>query len=180
MEFNPELIKTVIYIAILVGLFVFIIKKAIKVALSLVLILAVFHIGFVMDGKDVIDTFKLNEIMDQENASKITAFFDDFDKKRKEFGIVETEKVEEKMKESISKGTAIFVQGLGQIDINAFAKNLSEKIYEVGAENINIDELSQEIQKQLDGISQEDLEKVMNKIVEYSTELKNNTSKNNE
>lgn len=172
MDINPELIKSIIYIIIIIAIVLFLIKKAIKVAVSIFVIFLLFNVGFIMTGQDINETFKLDEVLDKDASTTIQSFFDDFDKKREEFGIVDAKKVEEKMKEGIEKGTEIIIKGLGSVDIDAFAKNLSEKIYEIGAENINMDELSNEIKKQLDGISEEDVNKIINKIIEYSSDLK--------
>lgn len=175
MDINPELIKSIIYIIIIIAIVLFLVKKAVKLAVAVFAIFLLFNVGFIMTGQDINETFKLDEVLDKEASTAIQSFFDDFDKKREEFGIVDAKKVEEKMKEGIEKGTQIIIKGIGSVDIDAFAKNLSEKIYQVGAENINMDELSEEIKKQLDGISQEDLNKILDKIVKYTSEIKDNT-----
>ena len=173
MEITPELIQTVIYVVIIVSIVVFLVKKAVKLAVCLAAVLLIFNIGYQFDGSDMKEKLQINDYVDSETATKISDFFDDFDSKREEYGIVDTDKVYDKMTETIEKG--YYIVGLGKIDIDKFAKTLAQNIYDAGLKDIDFDELIKEIQEQLN-VSKEEAEKIANKVQEEynNTEQTNN------
>ena len=175
MEITPELIQAVLYIVIIISIVVFLVKKAVKLALCLAAVLLIFNIGYQFDGSDMKEKLQINDYVDSETATKISDFFDDFDSKREEYGIVDTDKVYDKMTETIEKGYYIVVDGLGKIDIDKFAKTLAQNIYDAGLKDIDFDELIKEIQKQLN-VSKEEAEKIAIKVQE---EYKNTEKPNN-
>lgn len=167
MTVSPELIQGVIYIIIIVSIVIFLIKKAVSVAILLCAVLLLFNIGFRFDGTDMNNTFNFGEYVDSDTANMITNFFDDFDKKRDEYGIVDADKVYDKMTDSIEKGYYIIVEGLGKVDINKFAKTLAENIYEAGIKDIDFNELVGQIQEQLQVSPEEAIEIAKRVQAEY-------------
>jgi len=172
MNISPELIQTILYVIIIVSIVIFLIKKAITIAVCLAAILLIFNIGFKYDGTDVMNNLQINEYVDQDTAQKISDFFDDFEKKREEYGIVDADKVYDKMTESIEKGYYIVVEGLGKVDIDKFAKTLATNIYEAGLKDIDFNELVAEIQEQLK-VSEEEAKDIAQKVQEEYTDISN-------
>lgn len=169
MDISPELIQTIIYAVIIISIVIFLVKKAVKIAVCLAAVLLIFNIGFKFDGTDMIEKLQINEYVDQDTAQNISDFFNDFDKKREEYGIVDANKVYDQMTETIEKGYYIVVEGLGKIDINKFAKTLATNIYEAGLKDIDFNELVKQIQEQL-GVSIEEAKQIAEKV---QTEYKN-------
>lgn len=165
MDISPELIKTIIYVIVIISIVVFLIKKAISIAVCLAAILLIFNIGFKYDGSDMVNKLQINDYFEQETAQRISDFFDDFESKREEFGVVDEDAVYDKMTETIEKGYYIVVEGLGKIDVDKFAKTLAENIYDAGLKNIDFDELVTEIMEQLN-ISKEEATKIAEKVQE--------------
>lgn len=165
MDISPELIKTIIYVIVIISIVVFLIKKAISIAVCLAAVLLIFNIGFKYDGSDMVNKLQINDYFEQETAQRISDFFDDFESKREEFGVVDEDAVYDKMTETIEKGYYIVVEGLGKIDVDKFAKTLAENIYDAGLKNIDFDELVTEIMEQLN-ISKEEATKIAEKVQE--------------
>ena len=165
MNISPELIQTIIYVVIIIAIVVFLVKKAISIAVCLGAILLIFNIGFKYDGADMINKLQINEYFDKETTQQISDFFNDFESKREEFGIVDADKVYDKMTETIEKGYYIVVEGLGKVDIDKFAKTLASNIYEAGLKNIDFDELVTEIMEQLN-ITKEEATEIAQKVQE--------------
>ena len=165
MNISPELIQTIIYVIIIIGIVVFLVKKAISIAICLAAILLIFNIGFKFDGADMMEKLQINEYVEEDTAQKISDFFDDFESKRQEYGIVDADKVYDKMTDTIEKGYYIVVEGLGKVDIDKFAKTLATNIYDAGLKNIDFNELVTEIMEQLN-VSKEEAEDIAQKVQE--------------
>jgi hypothetical protein len=176
VNISPELIQTILYVVIIVSIVIFLVKKAVKIAVCLAAVLLIFNIGFKFTGTDMVEKLQINEYVDQETAQNISDFFDDFENKREEFGIVDADKVYDKMTETIEKGYYIVVEGLGKVDIDKFAKTLAANIYDAGLKDIDFNELVSQIQEQL-GVSIEDAKKIAEKV---QTEYKNVEATNTE
>ena len=170
MELSPEVIQGILYLIIIVAIVVFLVKKAVKIAILLCVALLIFNIGFRFTGEDVDKTFNLGEYVETETANKITSFFDDFESKREEYGIVDTDKVYNKMTDTIEKGYYIVVDGLGKIDINKFAKTLAENIYDAGLKDIDFEELVTQIEQELNVSTEEATEIAKQVEAEYQSQ----------
>lgn len=165
MDISPELIKTIIYVIVIISIVVFLIKKAISIAVCLAAVLLIFNIGFKFDGADMVNKLQINDYFEQDTAQRISDFFDDFEAKREEFGIVDADAVYDKMTDTIEQGYYIVVEGLGKVDIDKFAKTLAENIYDAGLKNIDFNELVNEIKEQLN-VSEEEATKIAQKVQE--------------
>ena len=162
---SPELIQGIISFIIVVMIVVFLVKKAIALALSIAAILVLFNVAFLWNGDILNEKLGLENYLEPATATTVTDFFNDFAEKRDEFGVlVDSQAVYDKMTETLEDGATILIKGLGQVDIGKFADTMAEKIYEVGSENIDWDELKNEIKTQLDGITEEDLNKLVDEI----------------
>lgn len=171
MTITPELIQYVIYIIIIIAIVVFIVKKAVAIAITLGVILLIFNIGFRYDGSDMMNKLGLEKYLKPETATTVSTFFDDFSKKREEYGIVDADKVYEGMTNAIETGYYIVVEGLGKIDVNKFAKTLANNIYEAGLKDVDFNQLVKEIQKQLD-VSPEQATQIAQEVQKEYQEIK--------
>ena len=161
-EFWQLLITIVLVIAIVVFLF----KRVIKVAIAIGVILLLFNVGFIMSGTDVRNTFDLDNLIGIEKSEDVEKYLNDFDRKREEYGVVDPEKVYEGMVGAVEQGTVIVIDGIGKIDIIAFSEFVANKIVssESDPSSVDRDALRSEIKDQLNGISEEDLDRIMDEI----------------
>ncbi len=168
-----ENIQVIVTIALVILIVTFLFKKAIKLAIAVGAILILFNVGFMMNGAEVRSFFNLDNFLDQEQADAVENAFNDFDSKREEYGVIDPDKVYDGMTDAIAKGTSILIEGIGRVDIVAFSETVAEKLVAAGAENVDREELEASIRKQLNGIKDSDLDKIMDMIEE-------NLSKNSE
>ena len=165
MNISPELIKGIIYIVIIIAIVIFLVKKAIGIAVCLGVMLLLFNIGYRFDGAEMQNHFQIDQYFDQETSQQIISFFDDFEQKREEFGIVDEDAVYDSMTDAIETGYYMVIDGLGKVDINKFAETLADNIYEAGLKDIDFNELVTLIMNEL-GISKEDAEKIALEVQE--------------
>lgn len=162
---SAELIQGIISIIIIIAIVIFLVKKAFALVLCIAAILVLFNVAFIWNGDAINEKLGLSEYLKPEAVTTVTNFFDDFATKRDEFGVlVDAPAVYDKMTEVIDDGAQIIINGIGQIDIGKFADTMAEKIYNMGLDKIDWDAIKNEIQKQLDGIKEEDLNKIMDEI----------------
>lgn len=164
---DAESVQGIISLIIVIMIVVFIAKKAIKLAISVAIILFLFNVAFLWNGDTINEKLGLEKYLKPDAAISVTEFFNDFAQKRDEYGItVDAQEVYDKMTEAVKDGTTIIIKGMGELDIKKFADTIAQKIYQIGSENVDWEELEQEIKKQLEGIKQEDLDNIMNEIKE--------------
>ena len=163
---SMETISLIVTIALVILIVVFIFKKAVKLAIAVGAILLIFNIGFVMNGTEIREFFNLDDWLDKDQATAVENALNDFDSKRAEYGVIDPDKVLEGMENAIAKGTAILIEGIGHIDIVAFAETVSNKLLQAGAENVDMAELEAKIKEQLSGIKDSDLGRIMDMIEE--------------
>ena len=120
----------------------------------------------------MVNKLQINDYFEQDTAQRISDFFDDFEAKREEFGIVDADAVYDKMTDTIEQGYYIVVEGLGKVDIDKFAKTLAENIYDAGLKNIDFNELVNEIKEQL-SVSEEEATKIAQKVQEEYNNVSN-------
>ena len=98
--------------------------------------------------------------------------FNDFDGKREEYGVIDPDLVLDDMENAIATGSAILIEGIGHIDIVKFASTVSDKLLQAGVENVDREELKAAIKEQLEGITDEDAEKIVDMIEKNMDEEK--------
>ena len=104
---------------------------------------------------------------------KLGFAFNDFDKKREEYGVIDAEKVGESLENAMIEGSVILIDGLGHIDIVQFASTVSDKLLTAGMENIDREELEAAIRESLDGIKESDVTKIADMIEQNLQEAEN-------
>lgn len=174
-----ENISVFVTIALVIVIVVFLFKKMIALALACGAILILFNVGFVMNGAEIREFFKLDDYLDQEQASMVENAFNDFDQKRDEYGVIDAEEVSDDLKDAIAKGTVIVIGGLKKVDIVKFSKAISDQLLATGSENVDMEALEEAIRKNLEGIEEEDLDKIMDMIQENLDNAENNEQENN-
>ena len=108
----------------------------------------------------------MDDWLSKEQADTVEGFFNDFASKREEYGIVDAEAIYDDMLTGIKKGTVIVINGLGAIDIPAFADTVAQKIIEMGTGNVDWGQLNDQLKEQLTGITEEDLDRIIEEIKE--------------
>lgn len=163
---SAEFWQLLITIVLVVAIVVFLVKRVVKVAIAIGVILLLFNVGFVMSGTEVRNSFDLDNLIGVEKSENVEKYLNDFDEKREEYGVVDPEKVCDGMVGAIEQGTIIAIEGVGKIDIIAFSESIANKIVSSTPENNDFDKnaLRSEIKEQLNGITDEDLDRIMNEI----------------
>jgi energy-coupling factor transporter transmembrane protein EcfT len=161
---GPETLELLITIVLIIVIIVFLSKRFIKLAIAVGAILLIFNIGFMMNGTELRNFLHLDKYVSKEDADTIENTINDLDNKREEYGVVDSDAVYDSMTGAIQNGTTILIEGLGHIDIVKFSQNVSHQIVEAGSESIDYDALEIEIKEQLKGISDSDLDRIMDMI----------------
>ena len=161
-----ENIEIFVTIALVILIVVFIFKKCVKLAIAVGCILLLFNIGFMMNGTEVRDFFGLDDFLSREDAEQVENALNDFDNKREEYGVIDPDQVYDGMVDAIAKGTSILIEGIGRVDIVKFASTVSDKLLNAGVSEVNREELEESIRNQLQGISDSDLDKIIDLIEE--------------
>lgn len=163
---SAEFWQLLITIVLVITIVVFLFKRVVKVAIAIGAILLLFNVGFIMSGTDVRNTFDLDNLIGIEKSEDVEKYLNDFDRKREEYGVVDPEKVYDGMVGAVEQGTVIVIDGIGKIDIIAFSEFVANKIVnsESDPSSVDRDALRSEIKDQLNGISEEDLDRIMDEI----------------
>ena len=149
---------------IVVSIIFFLAKKLIKIALLVGLALLLFNVGFVLNGTEAREAFKFDNLLSTEQADKAEKLLNDFDEKRDEYGVIDAGKIYDEMESAAAKGAVIIIEGIGNLDIKAFADAIAVKIVEVGEKNIDMEALRAEIKDQLGSVSEEQMDTIMDQI----------------
>ena len=165
-DMSAEFWQLLITIVLVITIVVFLFKRVVKVAIAIGAILLLFNVGFIMSGTDVRNTFDLDNLIGIEKSEDVEKYLNDFDRKREEYGVVDPEKVYDGMVGAVEQGTVIVIDGIGKIDIIAFSEFVANKIVnsESDPSSVDRDALRSEIKDQLNGISEEDLDRIMDEI----------------
>lgn len=163
---SAEFWQLLITIVLVITIVVFLFKRVVKVAIAIGAILLLFNVGFIMSGTDIRNTFDLDNLIGIEKSEDVEKYLNDFDRKREEYGVVDPEKVYDGMVGAVEQGTVIVIDGIGKIDIIAFSEFVANKIVnsESDPSSVDRDALRSEIKDQLNGISEEDLDRIMDEI----------------
>jgi hypothetical protein len=161
-----ENISIFVTIALVILMVVFIFKKAVKLAVAVGCILLLFNVGFMMNGTELRSFFNLDDYVSTEDAEYVENAFNDFDKKREEYGVIDPDQVYDGMLDAVAKGTSILIEGIGRVDIVKFASTVSDRLLNAGVTEVNREELEETIRNQLQGISDSDLDKILDLIEE--------------
>ena len=161
-----ENIGVLVTIALVITIVVFLCKKMVALALAVGAILILFNVGFIMNGAEIREFFQLDNYLEQEQADAVENAFNDFDNKRDEYGVIDPEQVLDGMENAIANGTAIVIDGIGHIDIVKFSQAVSDKLLAAGTEEVDREALAASIKKQLSGIKDSDLERILDMIEE--------------
>lgn len=167
-----ENISVLVTIVLVIVIVVFLFKKMLALALACGAILILFNVGFIMNGAEIREFLQLDNYLDKEQADLVENAFNDFDGKREEYGVIDPDLVLDDMENAIATGSAILIEGIGHIDIVKFASTVSDKLLQAGVENVDREELKAAIKEQLEGITDEDAEKIVDMIEKNMDEEK--------
>lgn len=131
----------VLTVIIIICILVFLVKKAVGLAIGLIAILLVFQIGFNFAGKDVKDS--ADKYLEPEAANAVTEFFDDFAKRREENSVVNTEEIYDTMVSTAKKGLEFVGDVITPENIAKLSEGISNALREAGVQDISLEELAQ-------------------------------------
>lgn len=100
---NPDTIKIILLIALILGATILILKSLIKAAIVTFIIILLFRIGWVYDSGDLKNNFLLDKLI---NYQKIESVFTEYEKyvdKRREKEVIDTEEIDRKIREEMNK-----------------------------------------------------------------------------
>ena len=115
----------------------FIIKKAVKIALTIVAILIIFYVGYIATGTDLNEKFHLNKYLKGNTAEIVTGFVDELRTKQNKLGIVDEKKVYDSLVDGMVKAGNFAIDKLLNSNLEDVAYELAKRIYELGVENID-------------------------------------------
>lgn len=135
----------IVVVLVIIILIVCLIKKAVKLAIGVVLIFFIFQIGFMLNGDEINEKFGLNKYLNPEAAATVTDFFNDFASRRDEMGIVDTDKVYEGMvntaNEAYETTVKFFKENLTKENLKKFSDALASELHEAGFDDITLEDL---------------------------------------
>jgi|GEM_PF-4196444 hypothetical protein len=172
MNINPDLVITIIAVILIVTAITFIIKKAVKIALTIVAILIIFYVGYIATGTDLNEKFHLNKYLKGNTAEIVTGFVDELRTKQNKLGIVDEKKVYDSLVDGMVKAGNFAIDKLLNSNLEDVAYELAKRIYELGVENIDKKELEEAISKQVKNINPDDLKNLVNQVEEKLQEFK--------
>lgn len=163
---NMSLIDVLSIIAI-ICIIVFLVKKAVGLAIGIIAILLIFQIGFRFTGQDIKDN--ADKYLEPDAANAVTAFFDDFAKRREENGVVDTEGVYDSLIDATGKVINVAKDVITPENIGKMADGIGNALRSAGVQDISMEELANIIGEKLgkapdDPQVQEIAEKVQEQI----------------
>lgn len=98
--------QTEILIYILIGLLLFggamyLLKSLVKAALLTVVIMVLFRVGWIYSAEEMVNTFRLDKILNKESYTEFRIGYEDYVNKREEDPIVNPKGLEETIKSEI-------------------------------------------------------------------------------
>lgn len=163
---NISLVDILVVIAIICVL-VFLVKKAVGLAIGIIAILLIFQIGFRLTGQDV--QGNADKYLEPDAANAITSFFDDFAKRRDENGVVDTDKVYDSLIDATGKVVDVAKTVITPENIGKMADGIGNALRNAGVKDISVEELATIVGEKLelaanDPQVQEIVEKVQEQI----------------
>jgi len=165
MQITGEGIALLIVIVVVVMALLSLVKNGVKIAVSLVLILVVFRVGFMATGTDLNQIFHIDKVFKPESADKIIDFFDEFREKGDDIAIMDSDSVYNEIVEGIQKGASVTGEVVSEIDVKGFSKRLIERINKSDLSQINIVELKELIIKTFPKADDSEIEAITENII---------------
>lgn len=138
-------LSDIVIVLVVVILIVCLIKKAVKLAIGVILIFFIFQVGFMLNGDQINEKFGLNKYLNPEVSNTVTNFLNDFASRRDEMGVVDTEKIYNTMvdvkDEAVDATVKFFKENLTKENLQKFSDGLAEKLHEAGLDDISLDDL---------------------------------------
>lgn len=100
---NYEIFKFVLVAFIVLGILFFVLKSFIKAAIITCIIIILFRIGWTYTSNDLREKLFLDKIIDEKYVEEIYDKYDKYVEKRSNDGIINTEKLEETVKDEMNK-----------------------------------------------------------------------------
>ena len=175
MNLSSEQVILLIKLLIIVALIWTLVKYSIKVFIAVIAILIIFQIGFMMTGTDLENKFKVSKYLNNGYNTAVIGFFDDFRERGNRIAIVNQEEVYNSMVDGIEKGSNFVIESLSAVDIDSIADTLARNIYKTGSEVIDVDALTEALNKQLENVNPEDTKRIINLTMEKVESIVDNS-----
>ena len=148
-------LTTIIIILALIGVVVtvaWLFRSILTFVLLAIAIYVLFHIGFIWGYDDMNKYLHLDTFLKPEVSEKLETEFGTFEKKREEFGVVETEEIKRVVDESLQNAWEEAGQRYDAIDKEALIKELEAKLESYNQEEV--DKAIEEVEAEIDAMTQ--------------------------
>lgn len=160
----PDFISNISIVDILsiiavICVIVFLVKKAVGLAIAIIAILVIFQIGFNFTGANVKDS--ADKYLDPGTSNAVTSFLDDFAKRRDENGVVDTKQMYNSLVDAAGKTVEFAGDVITPDNIGKLADGIGDALKSAGVKDISVGELSKIIadrfEKSIDDIEVQEL-----------------------
>lgn len=163
---SNEQISTIIAVAVVALALYTLVKLGVKIAISLVVILLVFKMGFMMTGTDLNETFKVDQFLKPGAATAVIDFFDKWREEGNKIAVVDQEKVYDAMVDGIEKTFVATKDILSNIDFDQLITDLSDAINKSDVEEISESETRALLEKKFPDMTSVEIDVLYDDLVE--------------
>lgn len=132
-----EWIIGIIIVLIIVSIAFYFIKNVFALVLVGLFSFLLFNVFFVWNGEDVVKNLYLDKILSEENAETIEGWFNNFDNKREEHSVIDTEAISENTKNLVKEGANKVKDKYNEVDKQKIINDLKELIKDLSKEDAN-------------------------------------------
>lgn len=160
-----ESVIVVLIVIFIIAVLAFIFKSFIKLILLLGIIYLIFHIGFLWDSEELQNNLPIFSFFKTEYREQIKEGYDGFADRRDEYGVIDTDAIEEEIRNILDEAMIKAENQLDKIDTDKLLDDLNKKLEELDpqiAEDIFRD-LKEDLQKYL---SEREIEELDNTITD--------------
>lgn len=132
-----EWIIGIIVVIIIVAITFYFIKNVFALILVGLFTFLLFNVFFVWDGEEVLNNLYLDRILSEENAETLERWLNNFDNKREEHSVINTEAISENTKNLVKEGADKVKDKYNEIDKEKIINDLKELIKDLSKEDAN-------------------------------------------
>lgn len=132
-----EWIIGIILVLVIVAITFYFIKNVFALILVGLFSFLLFNAFFVWNGEDVLKNLYLDKILSEENAQTVESWFNNFDNKREEHSVIDTEAISENTKELVKEGANKVKDKYNEVDKKKIIDDLKELIKDLSKEDAN-------------------------------------------
>lgn len=162
---SSEQISTIIAGAVVVLALYTLVKLGIKIAMSLVVILLVFKMGFMMTGTDLNETFKVDQFLKPGASTAVIEFFDKWREEGDKIAVVDQDKVYDAMVDGIGKTFVATKDILSNIDFNKLIDDLSDAINKSDVDKVSASETRAILEKKFPDMTDVEIDVLYDDLV---------------